>query len=151
MTKALAGDQAALMQVISQSSAAAVAQSAATTAKMLEDTLAKQERVFNETVMPAKLREHAVQSAAAENPLFNDPASKPLMVSLTRQLEAAYPTASPAEIATHAKEYLTGFAGAVLKSNGQTIAEPVTPRQSMMQAKGVVTDWDAWFRADGVS
>lgn len=144
--KAQKGDNSAFMQVINQAVQAGYASSAGATAKIVEDALKKQEKIFNEQVMPGKLRQHEItQKLAIENPIFNDPAARPILEAVKNQLNVKYPTASPEEIAQHAKQYLTGFAQTLVTGSGQQIVSNTSTKEGTGRN---TEDWGAYFGED---
>jgi hypothetical protein len=121
LSKASKGDVEALASLINGASQNAYAQGAMATTQIVRNAFSLQEKNFNESVMPSILRRHSISNAVAENPLSNNPAAAPLLQTLESQLAAKYPTASPAEIKTHAEQYLTGLATEIVRGQGGTI------------------------------
>lgn len=60
--------------------------------------------------IPDLVRTHATQAhMATENPIFNNPAIKPVVEATRTQLQAKFPNAAPAEIAQMTKDYITSM------------------------------------------
>lgn len=85
------------------------AQSTATTAKLIEQAL-KRNTTDIESRIPNLIKSQNVSSLnRAENPLFSNPATAPIMSALESQFQTKYPNATAAEITAHTKAYLTEF------------------------------------------
>lgn len=139
------GDSAALGTLINEAAQAGYAQSAMATTKIVEAALTKQAKTFQETVMPEILRRHSIsQTNRADNPIFDNPAVKPMLEGLENQLAIKNPTATAADISAHAKIILTGMAEDIVKQSGRTIAE--TPSQEVVRAGArKEPDWEVLF------
>jgi hypothetical protein len=149
LDKAAKGDAASLGQVINEAAQAAFAQAAGASTKILEAALQAQARSFEEKVMPDILRRNAISnSLRADNPLFDNPAVAPMLTMVEQQFAVKFPTATPAEISEKAKEYLSGFASALVGADGKTIVDPkaVTPGNKPQLAREE-QDWSKFFES----
>lgn len=88
--------------------------------------MAKTEEKFRSLSLNTELR--------AENPLFSNPAVQPIMEALQSQLITKFPQATPAELSTMAKQYVSAL--------GQSFAPPpvVVPKNGPVE-----TDWNKFF------
>lgn len=146
LTKAAAGDGAALSQAINSAAQAGYAQSAHATTKIVERALADQAKMFKEEIMPAILREHSISTAvSADNAIFENPAVKPIVDMATAQLSAKYPNASAADIKKHAQEYFMGFAKELATAGGMTMEKAVDPAGSKVSGIREPQDWGKYF------
>lgn len=60
--------------------------------------------------LPSYVRKETISQALREdNPLFSHPATAPMLEMFETQLSMKYPNATPAEIKSHAKNFLTEF------------------------------------------
>lgn len=141
MTKALGGDSTAFQNALNTVTQAAFAQSAMTTAKIVEAALTQQADKFKE-ILPVEVRKLQVSNQLqTDNPLFSNPAVSPMLKVLEAQLTAKYPTAPANEISKVAKEYLTQFADAVARGNN-----PASPAQGGNKLNGgSQDDWSTYF------
>lgn len=138
------GDVAALAEVINSAGQLGYAQSANATAALIEQALTRQAAVFKDQVMPEILRRHEVSASLQEdNPLFQNPAVKPVLDSIERQFLAKNPSASAAEVSKMAKEYVSVMASEILKANGMEVSEK--PQQTQKGSTRGNTDWEKWF------
>lgn len=144
LSKAATGDASALAAVVNQAAQAGFAQSAAATTKIVEAALAQQEKAFHEKVMPDILRKHTINTTlGAENPLFENPAVKPMLDMAIQQFTVKYPTAAPAEIKRMAGEYLKGFAEEMAKASGKSLVD-ISSQETKNTARQD-TDWEKFF------
>lgn len=149
LDKASKGDAGALGALVNEAAQAGYAQSALATTKIVEAALKKQAENFTSTIMPELLRRNNIgRDLRTDNPLFDNPAVKPMLEGLERQLAIKYKDATPAEITQHAKTVLTGFAEEYIKSSGKTISdasasEDVELLRNIQPAKDF--DWEQHF------
>ena len=149
LQKAGKGDIEALAGLINGAAQNAYAQGAMATTHIVRNAFSIQEKNFNETVMPSILRRHSISSVVAENPLSSNPAAAPLLQTLEQQLATKYPTASPAEIKTHAETYLTGLATEIVRGQGGTILpKDNTQGDPLGYRSKADTDWEKYFNID---
>ena len=90
-----------------------------------------------EAKLPDMLRNQAVTNHLKDtNPLFSNPAVKPVIEATQAQLTQKFPNASPAEIATMAQDYIVAM--------GETFA----PKPVVNNSSGADdVDWDAFMQA----
>lgn len=143
MEKALKGDTASLMQVINTTAQQTLAAASGTTANIVTEALTAMNKKYEDEIIPGILRAHNSRTEISKaNPIFDDPASKPMLAYFEAQLQSKFPTATAAEHAEMAKEYLVGFTQKFAKGEGKELTDiPKAP----VNAKGE-TDWDAWFK-----
>lgn len=99
-----------------------------------------------DTELPAKLRQHSVNSSDYSNPAFKHPALKPLVDATRTQISERYPDAPIAEIDRMTQEYL----GAVMQEiTGQDPAKKQQTQQAAKDQQGQQSrgefDWSKEF------
>lgn len=146
MVKLSKGDPAAIADAINQAAQAAFAQASGSTARIVEGALNRQAEVFNNEVLPAALKKHAVASSLrTESPIFNDPAVTPLLSMVEAQLQNKYPQASAQEITTKAREYLLATSGAIMGTSDtqMVVDKPTAGAKNPLSRKD--QDWGVFF------
>jgi hypothetical protein len=144
ITKALSGDVESFKAALNTVARLAFGNSTLANGEMVKNSFTNAESILNTRVLPSALREREVAATLlTDNPIFSDPAAAPMLTSLKTQFQAKYPTASPAEIAQMAGDYLDGFATRIAASRGGKIVPLVDPRSSRAVAQE--TDWDTYF------
>lgn len=139
-TKALAGDQAALGELLNSFGQGLYAQQAASTVKIVETAMNAQEKRFNEVVLPQKLKEHSTSaSLRADNPLFNNPAVAPVLNMVEQQLQIKNPTASAEQISKLAKDFVSQMGLAIVTGDGKIVGD-----KPIEVANPKVTDWSTF-------
>jgi hypothetical protein len=116
----------------------AYAQSSFAATKMIEAALAKSKDNFMKE-LPQHIKSETVAATLKDsNPLFNNPATQPILAGLQQQLTVKFPQASPKEIADMAQKYLTQFASAI---------QPQQPTQATSKSGKPVkeTDWSSFL------
>jgi hypothetical protein len=148
LTKAVAGDAAALADVLNQAAQAGYAQATSATAKIVQDALTQQAKTFREEIIPDIVRRSTItNSLGADNPIFENPAVKPLVTMVENQMQMKFPNASAAEITTKAKEYLMETSTEFLKSSGMTVA--AAQKDTKTSGGKQATDWGDYFGVTG--
>lgn len=146
LEKASKGDAASLSELVNQAAQTGYAQSALATTKILEAALNQQATKFQNEVMPEILRRHSIgRDLRTENPIFDNPALKPMLSELETQLAIKYPNASAAEVSSHAKTILTGMAEDIIKQSGRTVTDTTGGGGGTPKASGEVFDWESHF------
>ena len=141
MTAAGKGDVTALAAVINHAGRMGFERATETNAGIVNEALEKQAKIYKDEVIPAVLRDYTIgQALRDDNPLYQDPAAAPMLSMVESQLKTKYPTASPAEITTKAKEYVSGFAQVVAKNSGMEMVKP-----AVVPANKQETNWDKYF------
>lgn len=131
------GAVAAMAQIMNSVAQTVYAQNMHATKTMVEQAVQKNQEQFM-TQLPQHIKlQNVSESIRGENPAFNHPAAAPIMGALQQQLTTKFPNATAAEIASMAKEYMTGFANTLQPKQTQS------QTQSEAQAAGNF-DWDAW-------
>lgn len=93
--------------------------------------------------LPGLVRNESVSNALREdNPLFNDPATAPIMEAITQQFTQKFPNATPQEIREQAKKYMVNFAGTAAKFGGKQVVDQQVQQNSGSGAP-VQTDWSS--------
>jgi hypothetical protein len=135
LQKINAGGQDAMqtmLSVVNTMVQQAVAQTTMANSKVMESALASTTKNIADSV-PSVVNSHNLNAAVSKvSPLFSNPATKPMLDSLKRQLVAAYPNASPDEIAVEAQKQLQNFVSEITST---------LPQQQSQQQSGKV-DWD---------
>lgn len=129
---------AAMLEAMNHVSQAAYAQSAFASTRLIETALDKSQ-FAKSSELDSRFKSMSVANTLqAENPIFTNPAAKPLLDTVQQQMLQKYPNATPAELSRMAQEYLTNFAAAV---NG-----PQQAQQQQAKAKANAgEDWSNFF------
>lgn len=119
----------AFMSAINTSSQQVMVQSTLANNKLTEQAI--NNLIANQAAsIPELLRKQAV---TASNPLFSNPAVKPIMDTLTAQLAAKNPNSSAAEIVTMAENFVA------------VLGEQFNPTAAVLDPTQPTTDWDAYL------
>jgi hypothetical protein len=140
LAAATKGDPTALAAIISQAGQAGFTQSIAVTGKIVEAALAKQAEQF-QAAIPGMLRQQTLQTQAPANSVLTDPAVQPLVATVTSQMAAKYPQATPSEIGKHVNDFFTSFATSMVQGSGRTVQEAPTGRSAPPKE----VDWSQWI------
>jgi hypothetical protein len=113
------------------------AQNTMGTAKMIDAALARQAQQFQE-MLPGIIKKHSLgESLGSSNPLFNNPATKPIFRMVQERIAEMHPEMSVQEQKEMAEEYFTNFASAL------------TPEERGKDSKGnpiqTETDWSSYL------
>jgi hypothetical protein len=131
--KALAGDVAALMDVINQATRNAVVGVTVSQGNLVNQAV----RTNNDRIvasLPEHINKTRLLESDSDNPVFSHPAAQPLVHSLKQMFFAKDPTASPAAINKQVSDYLTGFTNALHDTS------PAVTQARQTQAAGE-TNW----------
>lgn len=130
------GAMQAMLQVVNEIAQTSFAQAMMANTKVLESGLESTHQRTARTI-PDAVRKVTVGNTLREsNPLFNNPATAPILQMLESQLLTQFPNASAAEISNHAQKYLSTFATEALKLDpDQQKAARIT------DARGKEQDW----------
>lgn len=113
----------AMMKIMNEVGQNGYAQSAMSTAKIVENALAKQRDEFN-AALPAQLRKlSANDSLRANNPILEHPAVAPLVPAMTQMFQQRNPNATTTEIQTQVQDYFAAVSTAFAKKPEPTAAE----------------------------
>lgn len=148
MQAAAKGDPSALAKVINQAAQAGFVQAATASTNITSAALAAQSKQFSESYAPAMLRNDSINRDVANNiDLASNPATKPLVDMVTKQVSAANPTATPAEVTAHVNKYLAGMAAEVVRAQGGSIytKEQLELTNSRNPLSRKEEDWTAFF------
>lgn len=124
------GEQAtkAMLEIMNTIARNAYMNSTETTTHLLNNALKNsKEDIFSKLPEHIK-RMNVSDSLTKENPMFNNPAVKPILSALETQLTAKYPNASADEITNHAKQYLSSLAG-VFNPESNKPKQPSVPAE----------------------
>lgn len=135
MAKALGGDAKSLIEIINASSQNAYRSSMDHMAS-LSDQFVTSRFEHEGKSFGSKVKEQLTNSELSSNtPGFNHPVVKAQLSSVAKDLSKQHPDASPQEIASMAKKYIT------------ELAQAINPQESTsaQSGKAVETDWDNYF------
>lgn len=142
MTKAMSGDAAAFANVLNAVAQASTANAGMNSAKIVEAALAHQAKKFAE-MLPGEVRKNQVSMQVnQDHPIFQDPATAPMVEGLKSQFAAKYPQATPQQISDFTSQYLEGF----VKKLGGTMPDANAAAATAANASGE-TDWSKFFSA----
>jgi hypothetical protein len=138
MAKATAGDAQAFQDVMNQGLRSVMTQAVLASHGLVEaGARGSNERL--KTTLPSMVRSNNVADQLRVNPLFNDPAAKPMIDMVKSQLESKHPQASASEIASMTQEFVSAFARA---------GNPDQPKEP---AKGKTASGDTdWYAVLGL-
>jgi hypothetical protein len=112
MANALKGDVQALLGVIQATSQNAY-KAALQHGTALTDTFVKNRSEYDRTQMKSGVRGELTTQALSDAPNFDHPVIRQELIRVAEQFAKANPDASPQEIATSAKQYMTDIASAL--------------------------------------
>lgn len=141
LAKAAGGDAAAFSDVINQGLRNVMTQSVLASHGLVEAG-ARSHGASLQDRLPSMVRSSNVSDSLQSNPLYNNPAVRPVIDNVRQQLEAKHPTASAKEIATLTDSYFSDLVSAM--GGSKTAA---TPHMSIA-AEGE-TDWYKELGLDG--
>lgn len=136
LTKALSGDASALLSVIKASSQNAY-KTALEHTTALSDAHLKQRTEFDQKRIASGVRRQLTESELANVPNFDHPVVAAQLKSTAAAFARANPDATPQQIATAAKQYITDLASAL---------NPSAPGSTDSTKAGEV-DWDKYFNS----
>lgn len=116
------------------------AQSAFASTKMIEAALAKGREQFLAELPQHIKRQTVTDSLSQENPVFSNPAVKPIISALEAQLTVKYPNATAPEITALAKQYIEALGTSVAPKQKQENNTPGTRRGAKQE-----TEWDKFL------
>lgn len=106
--------------------------------KMIEQAVAKATKEQQAKLPDLLKRQSLKENLADSNPLFNNPAVKPVIEAVQSQLAAKYPNATTTELAKMATDFVT------------VMGEQFAPKKTEQNPKGVdQTDWSAFLDFQG--
>lgn len=124
---------AEMLKLINEVGQNGYAQSAMSTAKIVENALAKQRDDFN-AALPAQLRKlSANDSLRANNPILEHPAVAPLVPAMTQMFQTRNPNATTTEIQTQVQDYFAAVSSAFAP---KPVADPAVKGE---------TDWNKFL------
>lgn len=140
MAKISAGGEeaaAAMMQAMNSVSQAAYAESNASAMSLIDAALAKQREQFVESIPGMLKQQNLSENLRNSNPIFDHPASKPIVEMFQAQIALKYPNATVAEQTKMAQDFMIDFAKA---------ANPEKPSAAQVkQSEKNKTDWSDFF------
>lgn len=111
--KAMQGDQRAFMQVLNRAAQNAFLQGTQLNTKLIQQGVDRRIDAFQD-VLPHRFRDFQVSNSPVdENPVFNHAAMRPVVKALQEQAMKAYPDASPQEVNSMVKKYLSAFSQSI--------------------------------------
>lgn len=124
----------ALMQVMNSMSQKSFGDSTMATANIVEAALKKQMDSFKEMLPGLVKQQNLKESLATDNPIFNHPATTPILESLRQQVATKFPNASVSEQKQMAMDYLQSF------------ASQLAPKPAASAASKADTDWSEFLK-----
>ena len=101
--------------------------------KMIEQAVERVNQTWEAKLPEILKKQNLNESLISSDPLFKNPAIKPIMEATQQQLASKYPTATVAELKTMTQDYI--------KAMGEAFSpKPVTPASKQNE-----TDWDAYM------
>lgn len=109
MQNAMKGDVAAFSHVLNEAVKLGFEQSVLA-GRTLTETSINNFGSNQRSEIPGMVKSQMVRETLQENPLYQHEATRPLISALEQQLSQKYPTATAAEITSHAQNYIKEFA-----------------------------------------
>lgn len=126
LTRALAGDAAALSQVVNTAVQKSFEASIGVNSSMIEGGFKTNNDRVNST-LPKKIKEQQVNSMQSDNPVLNHAAAAPMLDMAKRAIMAKNPDLSAAQVQARAEQYITDFAGSLAGQQEATRAAAPDP------------------------
>jgi len=148
VTKALSGDVASFKQIINNAVQQGFAAATLASGELTKQTFGNAQDVLNKDLLPTAFRRQAVDAALNEvNPAFTNPAVAPMLEMLKSQFMQKYPTATPAQIAAHAQDYLSQMSNMIVTASGGTVTPKGNrgPGNRSGFAPQPDVDWEAYM------
>ncbi len=128
------GAVAAFLSAMNTVGQGAYGQSALATTKIVEAAVAKAMKNVPELIR----NQNANESIRGKNPLFDNPAVKPIMSALSAQLQIKYPNATTAELANMAGQYVEALGTSFAPKSAE-------PKTANGRKAPVEQDWSGFF------
>ena len=143
--KAMSGDATAFLDILNKVGQLGFANATAASGELIKNSLTSAQGVLQDQVLPSAFRNQQISQALTEsNPVFSDPAVAPMLGMLKSQLTQKYPTATAAEIAKMATNYLDGMSQKVVSATGRTISDPQQGNRTGFRDQAP-QDWSAYL------
>ncbi len=133
MEKARTGDSTAIMEMMHQVARNSYEASLGHTAKLTEGFVTARETHASKQ-FGGNVKGELTKSTMSSIPGWSNPVVRKQLTQHAEALQRVHPDASPQEIVTMVKEYVTGLAAAINPS-----------KEAQEKPKNEKTDWDAWF------
>lgn len=134
MQRAEAGDSKAIMQLIEHAGRQAY-QSAMSHSSTLTNKFTEAREAYNNKDFSGKVKSELTVNAMTGMANFDHPVVRKELIKVAQDIQRQHPDASPQEVATKAKEYITALSQAVNPTSASS------PSKNNPQS----TDWDAFF------
>lgn len=129
----------AILEIVNFATQNTYAQSAYAGTKLIEGALDKGKFARSSDVDNRFKTLSVSNTLQSENPVFSNPAAKPMLDMIQQNMMLKYPNASPAELANLSKQYLGSFVDA--------FKAPETQQQQQQQANAKQgEDWNLFFQ-----
>jgi len=138
MQRAKQGDSEAILQLMEHASRTAY-QHALSHSSVLTNKFTDAREAFNNKGFSGKVKSELTVNALTGTANFDHPVVRKELVKVAGEMQRQHPDASPQEVATMAKDYITQLSRAVNPESKQN------QRSSQPQA----TDWDTYFDSEG--
>lgn len=114
------GAQAAMLKALNTVAQQSMMQSTVVANKMLEDTVTKMQSSMESKMEDLIKRNSLNAELTNKNPIFDNPAVKPVIQAVQHQLSLKNPNASTTELATMAESFVTAMAESFNPNAGKT-------------------------------
>lgn len=128
--------QAALPAILNKVAQASMATSLAQTAGLIQQAVDKNNAAFEARIPGLIKSQNLSELNQAENPLFSNPATQPLMKAVEQQIALKFPTATAAELKKHTQDYITGMFN---------LSKAPETQAAATKAASTDTDWATFF------
>ena len=120
--KAQSGDAAALSQLVNHVGQNSYKSAALSSKELIEQGVASKVGEIREEMKAEFRAMSGMQAIDKANPAFTDPEVSPMLTQFKSQLRAAYPTATPEELAKHAQDRLVTIARKIIDGSPEGMA-----------------------------
>lgn len=140
LTKATSGDAAAMMEALNLVARAGYSASAESSKELLGQHDSIRTSQIDELINQRFKQLMGGEAVKKVNPAFENPKYAPMLSKLQKQFQAAYPNASPEELATHAQKFMEDFANDIYKGSPEGRKREET-RKAAMTEKPLAAKW----------
>lgn len=140
MQKATGGDGAAMMEMLNLVARAGYSASAESSKELLGQHDQIRTSQIDELIEQRFKQMMGGEAVKKVNPAFENPKYAPMLSKLQTQFQAAYPNASPEELAKHAQKFMEDFANDIYTGSPEGKARAEKQKQ-VMNEKPLAAKW----------
>jgi len=140
MTKAAGGDAAAMMEMMNLVARAGYSASAESSKELLSQHDSVRTSQIDQLIEQRFKQMMGGEAVKKVNPAFENPKYAPMLDKLQKQFQAAYPNASPQELANHAQKFMEDFANDIYTGSPEGKQRAAAKTQAMNE-KPLAAKW----------